>query len=263
MHLEVATLVYNVILGLPWLKRHNPKVNWEEGTLELLRDTTVSALTTVDEPRSLDESLDPFEDLIASIIVLLVSTLSRKHSTFSETLPCNGLTLLLEITLALLLLKKICKRLSLKNTGNSPMSSSRRILTLCLRTQNSITLSILKTHSNHRRARSIPFLLENKLNLIPSWKKTSQLGEYVPLNHHKQPPSSSHQRCLKQMLLDKTLDFDLFRTTVTSMRTPFVIDIPSPSSPKSFRIPNSKPPNTLHCHRHPMGIQQHSDQRRR
>ena len=35
--------------------------------LEILRDTTHSALTTVDEPRSLDESLDPFEDLIASI----------------------------------------------------------------------------------------------------------------------------------------------------------------------------------------------------
>ena len=67
LHLEVATLVYDVILGLPWLKRHNPKVNWKEGTLELLRDTTLSALTTVDEPRSLDESLDPFEDLIASI----------------------------------------------------------------------------------------------------------------------------------------------------------------------------------------------------
>jgi len=67
LHLEVATLVYDVILGLPWLKRHNPKVNWKEGTLELLRDTTLSALTAVDEPRSLDEPLDPFEDLIASI----------------------------------------------------------------------------------------------------------------------------------------------------------------------------------------------------
>ena len=67
LHLEVATLVYDVILGLPWLKRHKPKVNWKEGTLELLRDTTLSALTAVDEPLPLDDSLDPLEDLIASI----------------------------------------------------------------------------------------------------------------------------------------------------------------------------------------------------
>ena len=67
LQLEVATLVYDVILGLPWLKRHNPKVNWKEGTMELLRDTTLSAVTADAEPQSLDDFPDPLEELIASI----------------------------------------------------------------------------------------------------------------------------------------------------------------------------------------------------
>jgi hypothetical protein len=67
LQLEVATLVYDVILGLPWLKRHNPPVKWKEGTMELLQDTTLSAVTADAEPQSLDAPLDPFEDLVASI----------------------------------------------------------------------------------------------------------------------------------------------------------------------------------------------------
>jgi hypothetical protein len=67
LHLEVATLVYDVILGLPWLRRLNPPVNWKEGTMELLRDTTLSALTDVDEPQPSVDFSDPYEELIASI----------------------------------------------------------------------------------------------------------------------------------------------------------------------------------------------------
>jgi hypothetical protein len=71
LNLEVTTITYDVILGLPWLQRHNPKVDWKEGTMELLRDTTLSMHTTDAEPKSLDEipSPDsyPFEESIGLI----------------------------------------------------------------------------------------------------------------------------------------------------------------------------------------------------
>ena len=69
LHLEVATIVYDVIIGSPWLRRHNPKVNWKEGTMELLQDTTLSEVTADAEPQPLDDfyDLDPYEELIASI----------------------------------------------------------------------------------------------------------------------------------------------------------------------------------------------------
>jgi hypothetical protein len=60
LQLEVATLVYDVILGLPWLKRHNPPVNWKEGMMELLQDTTLTAVTADAEPQSSDAPLEPF-----------------------------------------------------------------------------------------------------------------------------------------------------------------------------------------------------------
>jgi hypothetical protein len=68
LQLEVAMLVYDVILGLPWLKRLNPNVNWKEGMMELLQDTTLSQVTADAEPLPPDVlSEDPLKELIASI----------------------------------------------------------------------------------------------------------------------------------------------------------------------------------------------------
>ena len=67
LHLEVALIGnYDVILGLPWLKKHNPMVDWKAGTLDIFRDTT--PLSTTSGIFSLEEDIRPevYEDMISS-----------------------------------------------------------------------------------------------------------------------------------------------------------------------------------------------------
>src|SRR5262249_29526769 len=74
----VATIIYDVILGLPWLRQHDLKLDWKEGTMELLQDTTLSA-RAVDEHRPRDE-LDPYEELISSISLNPIPSSTSIHS---------------------------------------------------------------------------------------------------------------------------------------------------------------------------------------
>lgn len=61
--LEVAVLgQFDVILGLPWLERHNPLVDWKAGTMVFNRDTTPFTLkrTTVPTADDSDASVAHF-----------------------------------------------------------------------------------------------------------------------------------------------------------------------------------------------------------
>jgi Retroviral aspartyl protease len=71
LNLEVVALgQFDVILGFPWLQRHNPKVDWKDRTLELLPDTTLFMHTAAGVPESGEDTVwteDPYADLLASI----------------------------------------------------------------------------------------------------------------------------------------------------------------------------------------------------
>jgi hypothetical protein len=111
LQLEVATIVYDVILGHPWLQRHNPKVNWREGTMELLQDTTLSTVTTDAESQSLDESPDPYEALIASIGL---DSLPKAFDLFRDPIPRGINTVAKDHSRS----TTVEEDLSLKNTGS-------------------------------------------------------------------------------------------------------------------------------------------------
>ena len=65
--LDVALIgSYDVILGLRWLKKHNPMVDWKAGMLDIFRDTT--PLSTTSGIFSLGEDIRPevYQDTISS-----------------------------------------------------------------------------------------------------------------------------------------------------------------------------------------------------
>jgi hypothetical protein len=71
LNLEVIALgQFDIILGFPWLQRHNPKVDWKDRTLELLPEITLFMHTAAGVPESGKDTAwteDPYADLLASI----------------------------------------------------------------------------------------------------------------------------------------------------------------------------------------------------
>jgi hypothetical protein len=68
LHLEVASIGnYDVILGLPWLRKHNPLVNWKAGTLDIFHDTTpFPTISGIFQPEH-DDGTNVYKELLSSM----------------------------------------------------------------------------------------------------------------------------------------------------------------------------------------------------